>query len=344
MFGGRFSLVAVVNDGQMDLSLQIVNVSPVIRALAIAEAHREQAKYMHKLFINIHGTVQDLKTLEWYVHHANDGDDRQPGTKDLPTLITVGEMAVKLKIPGIADLVTVDIGRVLVPQIEDGGDVKDYPWHDLCRVAANAVNDKLADTIAWCFLNAARETRSQQDALWALEIGETVHRETGNEGLRVYALYLCVIWGAFRLVPQLTRTWSSGVHGIQITMVTLMEGLATPRLCEAHHSQECISGDFRQRCVTHWRAVWQEAHRVAGERIRDEYKEIYIGGPERDVLRMLRLISSALQEITQRPPTSLISPACDLKRLHASNRWLLEQQATVRAIIKQLPRERFVQP
>ena len=83
---------------------------------------------------------------------------------------------------------------------------------------------------------------------------------------------------------------------------------------------------------------------MASEKIRDEYKGIYIGGPERDVMRMLRLISDGLQEITQTAPNNLVSPACDLKRLHASNRWVLEQQAAVRAIIKQLPHKRIMQP
>ena len=199
MLSGRFSLVAVVNDGQVALSPRMFNVSPAICAHAILEAQREQPKFTNRLTINIPGTVQDLRTLEWYLLHANQNGCAQPGEKDLPTLITVAELAIYLEIPGVADLVTSDISQVLVLRTDDGEDVKDYPWLNLCYLANETGNKNLFDSVAWCFLNAARATRSLKDALWAFRIGQIVRQETGYQGLWTYGMYLCVVWGAFRL-------------------------------------------------------------------------------------------------------------------------------------------------
>ena len=51
-------------------------------------------------------------------------------------------------------------------------------------------------------------------------------------------MYRCMVWGAFRLpeAPRLIATLAAGVHSMQMTMVTLMEGLVTPQLCEVHNS------------------------------------------------------------------------------------------------------------
>jgi hypothetical protein len=339
--GRRYHLVAVVNDGQVALSSGLFNVSPVIRAAAIAEAQREHAIFMNRLFIKIPGTVQDLRTLEGYALHENQSACPQPEETDLPTLITVAELAMELEIPGVVTLVASHVSQVLEQALEDGEDVRDYPVLNLCQLAQKTNNKKLLDTIAWWFLNAARATRSQRDALWALHIGEAVRKETGYLGLHTYGMYLCVAWGAFRHpeAPRLKLATSSAVHSAQIKLVGFMEGLATPQLDEEHDHQVCVGAEVRRRCVDHWQAVWRQAHQLASRRICDEYKGTSFNGPQRDVLRMLRLMIEGLEGITQTTPGSLVSPACDLKRLHKSNGWLLKYQDMVKSIVshRELP-------
>jgi hypothetical protein len=330
-------LVSVVNDGQVTLSLGIFNASPVIRALA--EAQRQRANFAGELFISIPGTVEDLQTLERYILHANQSDCPRPGEMDLASLITVAELAVELGIPGIAHLVTSDITQVLTHEIDDGLDVKDYPWLGLCHLAKKTYDKDFFDSLAWCFLNAVRATRSQKDALWAFQIGQTVHEETGLKDLWTYGLYLCVAWGAFRHpnASKLPEAFASAVRSNQTELVTMMGDLATPQACGVYDPRVCVGGDVRRRCVDHWWGVWRQAHRVASERLTNEYKGTSFGGAERDVLRMICLISDALQEVTQMEPFSLVSPVCDPERFHASNEWLLGQQDKVRSIINRAP-------
>jgi len=335
-----FKIVAAVNDGQVTLSPEMYNVSPVINAQATAAAQLAQAKFTNKLFINVPGTVNDLQTLERYVLRSNQTDCPQPGELDLATLITVAELAVELKIPGVADLFTSSISRVLGYGIDSGdsGDVKDYPWVNLCHLAKKIMDEKFFNNIAWWFLNAARATRSQKGALWAFQIGRTVYEDTGYPRLWTYGLYLCVVWGAFTHsnAPTLSSTMASAVDLNQKTLATLTGGLAIPQLCDVHDPQACVGEGARRRCVDHWHAVWRKAHHVANDRADKEYEGTNIGGPSRDVLRMLHLVSGALQDITHIEPFRLVSPACDLSRLHASNGWVLEQQSVVRSIITHL--------
>ncbi len=334
--GRPFHVVAEANDGQITLSPMTVYMSPVIYALAVAKAEREQVRPTDEVSINIQVTVQDLRTLEQYVLRATQKiSHQQPGEMNLPTLITVAECAVDVKIPGAADLVTSDISRALVNGINDGVDVRDYPWLDLCNLAKKTTSKTLFYSISGCFFHRARATYSLKDALWAFQIGKTAHEETGYPRLWGYGLYLCVAWGAFSHpdAPELPRAMASAVPSYQTRLAILMDGLDTPRLCEVHHPWVCVGGDARHRCVDHWKTVWQRAHQVARETLCDEYKGTNFGGVERDVLRMLYLITLALQEIKQMDPVETASPMCDLQRLRALDGWLLEEQDTVRAII-----------
>ena len=321
------------------------NVSPVIRAHAIWTAEREKTKYTSKLFIELPGTAQDLKGLQWYVVHASQSVYRPPGEMDLPTLITVTELALELEleIPDVAHLIAFDLGQVLTLRIDNGDDVRDYPWLELCHLAKKASDkrlfDSISDSINWCLLNAARAKHSQQDALWALQMGDTVRKETGYQGLWTYSMYLCVIWEAFSEpnAPRLMPTTASAVGVRQRTLETLLEGLGIPHLSDVHDSRACV-GRVRQECVDHWQAVWREAHQVASGEIYSEYKGSSFGGAERDIFRMLLLLTSAIPEIAQRKERHWRVTKCDLKTFHASNGWLLEQWGTVKSIINQLPR------
>jgi len=256
---------------------------------------------------------------------------------DLPTLITAGELVVHLDIPGVADLVTFDIIQVLVGEVEGPYDLRDHPWLDLCRLANKINGKKFYDGIAWCFLNATRATRSPEGALWACQIGQTVHNETGYQRLWTYGLYLCVAWGAFGhpAGPTLPRAMVYGVQLAQGILVAVMNGLDIPQLCDVHEPQ-CVGGDVRRYCVEYWEAVWRQAHQVARERLSNEYDKTNLGGVKRDVLRMLPLITLALQDITQTRPVEGALRICDVKRLHASNDWLLANQGMIRSIINGL--------
>ena len=333
--GQPFHVVAKANDGPITLSPRIVAVSPVIRAQAIAKAKREHARSTGEVSINIPVTVQDLRTLEQYVLRATQNVYPQPGEMNLPTLITIAECAVELEIPGAADLVASDISQTLVLGINDGDDVRDYPWLDLCNLAKRTTGKRFHDSISRCFFHRIQATYSPKDALWAFQIGKTAYEETGYPRLLTYSLYMCVAWGAFSRpdAPELPRAMASAVLSYQTRLVILMDGLATPRLCEVHHPLVCVGGDARRRCVDLWKTVWQRAHQVAHERLCDEYKQTKFGGAERDVLRMLFLIYLALHQITRTEPAGLASPMCDLQRLRASNGWLIEEQDTVRTII-----------
>ena len=347
MLGSQFRLIAVVNDGELPLEKKMFNTSPVIRAHAIGTAMREKTKSTNKLFIKLPGTAEDLKRLQWYVVHASQSVHRPPGEMDLPTLITVTELALKLEleIPDVAHLIAFDLGQVLTLSIANGGDVKDYPWLELCHLAKKANDqrlfDSLSDSINWCFLNAARAKHSQQDALWALQMGNTVRKETGYQGLWTYGMYLCVIWDAFSEpnAPRLTPDTASAIDARQRTLATLMEGFAIPHLGAVHDFKKCVAGSDRQHCMDHWQAVWREAQQVASGEIYEEYKGTSFGGAERDVYQMLDLITTAVPEVAQAKEKHSTKAACDLMRFHASNGWKLEQCALVKAIINQLPRD-----
>ena len=349
-FQGRlFFLVATVNDGHIPFSQKIFSMSPVIQAQAVAEVERQQARHTDEVerqqaggtgevYINIRGTVHQLWTLEQYVLRATQNDHPQPGEKDLPTLIAVAEFTLELKIPGVAELVTSDINQVLVQGIHHKSPLRNYPWLKLCHLAKETNAKKFYDYIAWRFLNSIRATCSPKDALWAFQIGKTVHEETGYPRLLTYSLYLCVAWGAFSHpdAPELPRAMASAVPSCQTQLATLMNGLAIPQLCEVHDSSVCVGGDVRRRCVDAWKAVWQRAHQVARERLCGEYNRTNFGGVERDALRMFYLIALALQRIMQTEPVGPVSPMCDRQRLQVSRRWLLKNLDTVRAIINRL--------
>ena len=332
-FGGRsFFLVAAVNDGHIPFSPKIFSMSPVIQAQAVAEVEREQARHTGEVYINIPGTVHQLWTLERYALRATQDDHPRPGEKDLPTLVAVAEFALELEIPGVvADLAISDISQVLVYGTYQRGDLRNYPWLKLCFLAKKKGGKKLYDWIAWRFFNMTQATYSLKDALWAFQIGKSVHEETIYPRLLTYGLYLCVAWGAFSHpdAPELPRAMASAVPSCQTQLATLMNGLAIPQLCEVHDPSVCVGRDVRRRCVDVWKAVWQQAHQVARESLCNEYKQTDFGGVERDAFRMFDLIALALQRIAQTGP-------CDHQRLHALKGWLLENQATVRSIIGRL--------
>jgi hypothetical protein len=328
-----FDIVAVLNDGEITLPPEIVGVSPVIRAHAVEEEERMQAKSMSKLLIKIPVTVRDLRTVEQYVRHANQTDYSPPQTMDLATLITVAELVVDLDIPGVADLVTSDISQVLESEIEEGRNLRDNPWLDLCRLASKTNDKRFYGSIAWCFWNATRATRSLTEAIWASQTGETAYKETGYRRLWTDGLYLCAAWGPFGQNP-VAPTLSRDIAYTQGILVTMMNKLASPRLCEVHEPQVCVPGDARDKCVERWEAVWRQAHQVALEKLHEEYEGTNLGGVNRDVLRMLHLITLALQDITQDIMQWGPLQICDVKKLHTSNGWLLAYQTTIRTIIE----------
>ena len=334
----QFHFVAVVNDGEIALSPGIFEVSPVIRRQAVAEAQREQAGTTIRLFINIPSTVQDLRVVEEYVLRAEQNICPPPPEMDVPTLMTVAELAMELDIPRVADLVTSDICQVLE---RDRRDVRDNPWVALCQLAKKRNDEMFYGNIAWCFLNATRATRSQKEALWAYQTGQLIYEETGYPRPWTYGLYLCVAWGAFGHpnASNIPGAMRSAVQSCQMELRNLMKRLKTPQLCEEHNPRVCVGRDVRQRCVEYWKAVWVLAYQIARSDIHAEYGGTTLGGVKRDVLRMLHLIVLALQNITQTPPARPVSPECNLQRLHASNGWLLEEQDRVRSIIDYLRRK-----
>lgn len=334
---GMVSLVAAVNDGQVVLPFSMVNISPVIYASVLVKAKQEQ-QFGDRLLIDIPGTVHDLQTLQQYIIQAKQSVWQQPGERNLPTLITVGELAMELEIPRVVDLVTYDMVWVLELEIDDGHDVKDYPWLNLCHLTKKARKQGLLDRIAWCFLNTARATHSVQDALWAFEIGQTVLQETGFQGVLTNAMYLCVIWGALSEpnAPRLPAAIPSAIESTRMILESLLTNLASTQMCDEHDLQACKKGRARRRCVDHWRVVWQKAHQAASGAIHDEYRRTSIDGAERDILRMLRLIHDALWEIARAEAVPPAQPtACDLKRLHATKILLLGQQGAVKSLINQ---------
>lgn len=163
----QFHVVAVVNDGEIALSPRIFEVSPVIRRRAVAEAQREQAGTTIRLFINTPSTVQNLRAVEQYVLRAEQTVCPEPPQMDVPTLMTIAELAVELDIPRVADMVTSDICQVLERDIVGDGDVRDNPWVALCLLATKTNDERFYGNITRCFSNATRATRSQKEALWA---------------------------------------------------------------------------------------------------------------------------------------------------------------------------------
>jgi len=335
-----FKIVAVVNDGQMDLSPEIFKVSRVIRDQATAESQLAQAKLTRIVSLNIPCTAHDLRTLERYILHVSQSDCQQLRGVDLATLVTVAELALELEIPKVADLVPIDITQTLIPRIngDNRDNLKDYPWLKLCHIAKKTNLCMLLYSTAWLFLSVARATHSREHALWAFQIGRTVREETGLDSLWTFGLYLCVVWGAFKHVnaPILSSAIASAVYSNQIALESMMGCLKTPQLCEVHDSRVCVGEEVRRQCADHWQAVWKKAYQGAREKVCSEYKGTNIGGPERDVIRMVGLIRDALPMITAEAPFKLVSPECDRNRLRALDNWVLVQEGTVKSNINHL--------
>jgi hypothetical protein len=333
ILGGQFCITVVVNDGQVALTPGMLYKSTVIRAHAIAEAQREQAALTNQVFINLPGTAQDFRTLERYALHED--ESTRPftgGFPDLATLMTVTDLAVKLQMQEVAEDVAFDIQYVLKLAIDNGGDVRDYPWIDICHVVKKSDGIHLLGGIASSFFRAARATRSLNDALWACHVGQTIREETGFPFFWVYGLYLCVSWGAFGQ-PTGPKHPLAAVHSGQIALAAQMDGLAIPHLCEVHDHGDCVGTYVRFDCEDHWRAVWRQAHQVASGKLYDEYTSTSLCGPERDVLRMSRLIYEALEEIRAQ---SHEPSGCDLMRFRAARHWLWQREDIAISTIKQL--------